>query len=277
MDQKLCGRFFAMIFYSFGDPNDARTGIRTSLESLLDISRATFTRKSLDGEHYRASGRYLAYLDKTISTADFARSHFLRLHDGTDDAVQTTTVEYWLRTIHPAFKSKTPNYIYAELPPHVDRDIAWNTFCEVVESGYFCFAIGNDVITGHHEKHSKSGAVAARELQKAEDLSVGFWEIFGNQSYRQQLSPENLLYGPPEFAAVNRDFAISDVESAAEQVGVDSTDAAHYFRASQMVARADLWKHLRTAKVTIDRPWKYWKDDVWVPWFQHVSFASTAT
>lgn len=275
MDNTLCGRFFGMVFYSFDDPAASRKKLYDSLTSLIDLGTVTFTRKSIDGEFYGASGRYMAQIEKVIATAEFARSEFMRLHDGADDSTQTATIEYWLRTIHPEFKSKTPNYVYAELPLHLDRDIVWHTFRGIFERNYFCYAIGNEVITGHHEKHSRSGATAARELKMAQDYSVGFWEVFGNQSLLQQLSPQKLFYGPPEFAAVSAQFAVSAIKAAAKCVGACSTENAHYFRVTPALSRSDLWLHLQPLHVKIQRPLKYWKDDCWSKWFQQVSFGST--
>ena len=274
MDSTICGRFFAMIFYSFENPAEIRVPLNDSLHLLLDLADVTFTRKSLSGERYSPSGRYSQQLTKTISTANFDRSHFLRLHDGAGDLVQTATVAYWLCTIHPEFKVKTPNYIYAELPASVGRDTAWAAFQNIFGSGCFCFAMGNEVITGHHEKHSRSGAAAARELLNAAGPSVGFWEVFGNRSLLRQLAPDKLFYGPAEFAAVHSQFASAPVETSASAVGYASTENAHYFRVTPSQTRADLWRHLHQVKVVLERPWKYGKDEAWAQWYPRVSTAS---
>ena len=264
-----------MIFYSFEDPADIREPLHESLRLLVESTGAEFTRKLFNSERYRASGRYLRQLEETMTSADFAHSHHLQLHDGAEDALQTATVEYMLRTIHPDFKSKTPNYIYAELPLSIDRDRAWAIFRHIMERNCFCLGLANDVITGHHEKHSRSGALAAQQLRETSGNEVGFSETLGNITFRMQIAPGALFYGPTEYVAVQHQFASPSIEEAAEAVGLESTAAAHYFRATAQIPREVLWEHLRVAVVptALERPLKYWKDGPWAEWYGRVSMA----
>jgi len=280
----LTREYFGLIFYFFDDPGQIRQQLLHALMCLLDTPDLTFARVSEDGERYgRFGGDFRKYISSVLLDSDFGRSHFFQLSDGSRTDLHTHLAEFSGRRIREEFRSKTPNYVYVELPIEYDPDLLWHLFVEVFRAESFFLGLGNAVLTGQLESHPRSGAEAAKALRQSAGHQVGFWEIFGNLSYHQQLETrQGILYGPAQFIALGSELApripFEDALNAAgigeqenEHFSFFPDDCGYFFRADTIECRRRMWHLLHPLEAQIERPWMYWKDDQWNEWYSRVS------
>lgn len=270
---------FGIVLYYFNDPGTIRESLLNVLGRFGECYHGGFSRISETGDRFKAfreSGRLNLFLAQQINNHDFSRSLFFSLTNASISKPPTHRMLFWGRRIDPAFKSKTPNYIYFELPPETDLKLCWHLFRESFFAHDFHLGLGNYVLVTDDESMPRSGANAVKQLCKSESFILEFDASFRNLSYLKLLESRSskFLAQPSQFIAVGRelqatiDFAEALSASGKNQANFEfwPSDEAFFFKANETVELVSMSRFISSHFGHVDKPAMFWKQEEWNTW-----------
>lgn len=280
---------FGMVFYYFQDPGTVLDQLVRVLSDFVECYQEDFTRISDSGDRFKAfrESDPGSFLGSRIRSHDFSRSLFLLLTNSSKVTTPTQKLLFWGRRIDERFKSKTPNYIYFELPTTIDIDLRWHLFKEAFFAIDFHLGLGNRVIATDEESMPRSGANAAKQLRQSQLFAQGFDASFRNLSYLQVLEQRTtkFLMHPSQFVGVGRELqhhidyagALAASGKSQEHFEFWPSNEAFFFKANDTRQLVAMSEFLSCHYVDVDRPSMFWKKEEWESWLGKVRGTTPGT
>ena len=270
---------FGMIFYYFQNPKSIESGVVELIKEFSKCFSDDFTRLSETGDAFKAfkHSNIGDFIENQIRKHNFARSLFLSLTNAAKDSTPDQKILFWGRHIHEEFKSKTPNYLYFELPSRIDVDLCWHLFVESFRAVEFHLGLGNRVVSTNEELMSGSGSNAAKEVRVCNFFVQEFDASFRNLSYLEALENKTaeFLVQPSQFVGVGRKLmdeinysAVYAASGVQENFEFYPTDEAYYLKANDTQQLVNLSEVFANHYATVEKPDMFWKQDQWDSWME---------
>lgn len=265
-----------MGFYFFEDPSEIRQPLIAVIEAFAEHFPQRFSRISDTGDTFRnfaKSKKAATFLRDQIAHHDFYHSLFLMLSDAHKDTPPTQRILFWGRTLYPEFKSRTPNYLYFELPVTTDISTCWQLFQDAFHVCNFYLGVGNFVMSADDDSMPRSGATAAREVRDSQYILHTFDGTFRNHSYLTLLERKSsqFLIHPSQFIGVGREIK-NNLKELNLAFPIDEKLIRHT-NDDCVLVRADTTDELRVLSETlspfygdVECPQMFWKPDPWKEW-----------
>ncbi len=275
---------FGAVFYYFASPEEIRESLRRAMQTWQSLWPTRFTRMSTTGDTFRRFPR-TSTVEEAISNLydahDFDRSLFFTFFDNPTPEALSQQLLFWGVTLQPEFKSRTPNYIYVQVPSSIPLEQCRNAFHATMKSCPFYLALGNFMVPCNPEGEPRSGSQACRELRNSELFLHEFDTTFRNGSYLDLLERQDsqFLAHPSQFIGLGKELF-----SKCEQtlLAADATDGFHVSRDSdscilEIVSNEGLAKSanlLSSHFGPIEKPLMFWKHPEWDAWIQRMRSTS---
>jgi len=274
--QNKTNQTYGLGFYFFDDPNTIRESLLEVIEAFAACCPEPFSRWSETGDTFKGfskSRTAIQFFRDRIERHDFVRSLFLMLSNADRENAPTQRILLWGRTLLPEYKSKTPNYLYFELPVETDVETRWRLFQFAFRTHNFYLGLGNVVMSIDDDSMPQSGSLAARAVRDSDYLLHTFDGTFRNFSYLDLLKRKTsqFLIHPSQFVGVGESLLrqLSDIRTQS----IDASLSFHDVRRNHILYKAEtseeLWKISQALSPfygDVSRPDLFWKSDEWDKW-----------
>ena len=270
---------FGAVYYFFADPAEHRDTLREVMLKWRRCWPNKFSRMSRTGDTFRSvvkGGDVEKLIPWLLDPHDFHQSLYFAFFDQPDPERITQQLLFWGREIDDSIKSKTPNYMYVQVPHDTPYEMCRELFFETVGLCPFHLCLGNYVVPCNPERQPRSGANACRQLRSAPLLLHEFDSCFRNQAYLTLLEQRGtrFLAHPSQLIALGAELTnlCGTTIEAATLVG-DGVDVRRSGSASiiECTSSQGLWKaidFLAPHFGVVGKPWMFWKDPEWASWIQ---------
>ncbi|MCC9600756.1 hypothetical protein LOC67_09285 [Stieleria sp. JC731] len=276
---------YGIVLYYFDDPGEIQRDLLEVIERYFQVYSSPFTRVSKTGDRFskwKATDSDFDSLANQIRDHDFTRSLFLSLTNSSTKDTADQRFLFWGRRIDTAFKSKTPNYLYFELPAQTDVDVYWQLFQRSFECHPFHLGFGNFVAVADEEFMPRSGASAAKQVRNSEFFLLDFDASFRNVSFLSILENRNKLFlaHPSQFIGVGTelssiiDEALLHSPSMTADFELVQQNGCCLFKANGMAGLREISDRFAPYYGDVSKPLMFWKPEEWSEWIVRVRGAT---
>jgi len=276
---------FGAVFYFFSDPSKIRDALRQVIFTWQQCWRQPFTKLSTTGDTFRKfpkSATLQQMVDRLYDTHDFARSLFFTFFDDPDPETVTQQLLFCGGRIHEDFKSKTPNYLYVQVPCDTPIEVCRELFFETAGLCPFHLCLGNYMVPCNPEGEPRSGANACKQLRSSSLLLHEFDSCFRNLEYLNLLEQRasKFLAHPSQLIALGTELTAlcgTTIEAAAragDGVDVRQSGSACIIECTSNEGLCRAIEFLTPHFGDVGKPWMFWKDPDWASWIQRTKTTS---
>lgn len=270
---------FGAVYYSFADPTENRDTLREVMLKWRQCWPNKFSRMSRTGDTFRSVAKG-GDVEKLISWLfdphDFHQSLYFTFFDQADNEGVTQQLLFWGREIDTSFISKTPNYIYVQVPHDTPYELCRELFFETAGLCPFHLCLGNYMVPCNPEGQPRSGANACKQLRSSSLLLHEFDSCFRNLEYLKLLEQRGskFLAHPSQLIALGTELTAlcgTTIEAAAragDGVDVRQSGSACIMECTSNEGLCRAIEFLTPHFDDVGKPWMFWKDPDWASWIQ---------